>query len=72
MFYYKISELNLDFLENGIKEGHCSNCSPESPLLNSPDSPELLKVVLLGAPGVGKTSIIQVIYILLYIYPNYT
>lgn len=40
----------------------CSPCSPIALPLNSPDTPELVKIVLLGAPGVGKTSIIQVCF----------
>ncbi|XP_046683338.1 ras-like protein family member 10B [Homalodisca vitripennis] len=42
-----------------VRDVSCSPCSPVSLSLNSPDAPELVKVVLLGAPGVGKTSIIQ-------------
>ncbi|XP_054280564.1 ras-like protein family member 10B [Macrosteles quadrilineatus] len=49
-------ELNLDYLEGGRV---CSPCTPISLPQLSPDTPELVKLVLLGAPGVGKTSIVQ-------------
>ncbi|KAK9872852.1 hypothetical protein WA026_019641, partial [Henosepilachna vigintioctopunctata] len=53
-------ELDLDFLE---KHQHASGSndvgSPRSPIEISPESIDRIKVVLLGAPAVGKTSIIQ-------------
>lgn len=58
-FYYSITDLDLDYLErrvgdtivadNGSKE-------EESPA----DSLDRVKVIFLGAPGVGKSSIIRV------------
>ncbi|CAG9791291.1 unnamed protein product [Diatraea saccharalis] len=55
----KILELDLDYLERGgggtLTVGGAPSVEP------SPDSLELIKVVLLGAPAVGKTSIIQVL-----------
>lgn len=51
-------ELDLDYLERGgcgsLAVGGAPSIEP------SPDSLDLVKVVLLGAPAVGKTSIIQV------------
>ncbi|XP_045770427.1 ras-like protein family member 10B isoform X1 [Maniola jurtina] len=53
----KILELDLDYLERGgvgsMTVGGAPSVEP------SPDSLDLIKVVLLGAPAVGKTSIIQ-------------
>ncbi|CAG9126207.1 unnamed protein product [Plutella xylostella] len=53
----KILELDLDYLERG---GGALAASGAPSLEPSPDSLDLVKVVLLGAPAVGKTSIIQV------------
>lgn len=51
-------ELDLDYLERGgvgnMTVGGAPSVEP------SPDSLDLVKVVFLGAPAVGKTSIIQV------------
>lgn len=59
-----IVELDLDFLErrhhqqnattNDVKGETCS------PVETSPEYMDLIKIILLGAPAVGKTSIIQV------------
>ncbi|KAM3963847.1 ras-like protein family member 10B [Aphomia sociella] len=53
----KILELDLDYLERGgggtMTVGGAPSVEP------SPDNLDLIKVVLLGAPAVGKTSIIQ-------------
>lgn len=60
-----ISELDLDYLERGgggtLTTGGAPSVEP------SPESLDLVKVVLLGAPAVGKTSIIQV-YTLLIVF----
>ncbi|XP_054280756.1 uncharacterized protein LOC128998580 [Macrosteles quadrilineatus] len=45
-------ELDLDYLER--RQVPNSLCSPGSLSQVSPDAPELVKLVLLGAPGVGK------------------
>lgn len=53
-------ELDLDFLEKKYNAGPNSDIgSPRSPIEISPDSIDRIKVVLLGASAVGKTSIIQ-------------
>lgn len=53
-------ELDLDFLE---KRQHANGKDveqgPKSPIEISPESIDRVKVILLGAPAVGKTSIIQ-------------
>lgn len=55
--------MDLDYLERGgggtLTVGGAPSLEP------SPDSLDLVKVVLLGAPAVGKTSIIQVIWMVL-------
>ncbi|XP_077289867.1 ras-like protein family member 10B [Arctopsyche grandis] len=50
-------KLDLDYLER--REGSTRPKGPPSPPEASPDSLDLVKVVILGAPSVGKTSIIQ-------------
>ncbi|XP_075218010.1 ras-like protein family member 10B [Lycorma delicatula] len=52
-----VYELDLDYLERraGTRLDRSALSLPET----SPDSMDLVKVILLGAPGVGKTSIIQ-------------
>ncbi|XP_050667792.1 ras-like protein family member 10B isoform X1 [Leptidea sinapis] len=52
----KMLELDLDYLERG---GGTLTVSGAPSIEPSPDSLDLVKVVLLGAPAVGKTSIIQ-------------
>lgn len=59
------TELDLDFLERRQNAGSTSNnggegASQQSPIEVSPESVDRVKVILLGAPAVGKTSIIQV------------
>ncbi|RZF37275.1 hypothetical protein LSTR_LSTR005607, partial [Laodelphax striatellus] len=49
-------ELDLDYLER--RDGS-RPVRPSSMAETSPDSVDLVKVIILGAPGVGKTSIIQ-------------
>lgn len=60
--------MDLDFLErrqNATATGNATivtdnaECS-QSPIEISPESVDRVKVILLGAPAVGKTSIIQV------------
>ncbi|VVD05348.1 unnamed protein product [Leptidea sinapis] len=51
-----VTELDLDYLERG---GGTLTVSGAPSIEPSPDSLDLVKVVLLGAPAVGKTSIIQ-------------
>ncbi|KAF9822517.1 hypothetical protein SFRURICE_005971 [Spodoptera frugiperda] len=57
MYFVFVPELDLDYLERGgggtLTVGGAPSLEP------SPDSLDLVKVVLLGAPAVGKTSIIQ-------------
>jgi hypothetical protein len=54
-------ELDLDYLERrGEHAREPRGPPPETE--TSPDSMDLVKVILLGAPAVGKTSIIQVSY----------
>lgn len=57
-FLNVFTELDLDYLERraGTRPDRSALSLPET----SPDSMDLVKVILLGAPGVGKTSIIQV------------
>ncbi|XP_068623810.1 ras-like protein family member 10B [Battus philenor] len=52
----KVLELDLDYLERG---GGTLTVAGAPSVEPSPDSLDLVKVVLLGAPAVGKTSIIQ-------------
>lgn len=61
------AELDLDFLERRQNAGSTSNCnrnidsgSQRTPIEISPESVDRVKVILLGAPAVGKTSIVQV------------
>lgn len=58
VLHFFFAELDLDYLERGgvgnMTVGGAPSVEP------SPDSLDLIKVVLLGAPAVGKTSIIQV------------
>lgn len=59
------AELDLDFLERRQNAGSTSNgggegASQQGPIEISPESVDRVKVILLGAPAVGKTSIIQV------------
>lgn len=59
---YFVSELDLDFLERRQHES-ANNENQDvarSPIEISPESVDRVKVILLGAPAVGKTSIIQV------------
>ncbi|XP_041972181.1 ras-like protein family member 10B [Aricia agestis] len=53
---HNIMELDLDYLERGGASSLTVGAPSVEP---SPDSLDLIKVVLLGAPAVGKTSIIQ-------------
>jgi hypothetical protein len=56
------ADLDLDYLERrGEHAREPRGPPPETDA--SPDSMDLVKVILLGAPAVGKTSIIQVSYI---------
>ncbi|GBP77178.1 hypothetical protein EVAR_49386_1 [Eumeta japonica] len=50
------AELDLDYLERGGGGPLATSAPSVEP---SPDSLDLIKVVLLGAPAVGKTSIVQ-------------
>ncbi|XP_049825103.1 ras-like protein family member 10B [Aethina tumida] len=54
-------ELDLDFLERRTQnaEAQQQNETNRSPIEISPESVDRVKVILLGAPAVGKTSIIQ-------------
>ncbi|KAG5869921.1 hypothetical protein JTB14_035636 [Gonioctena quinquepunctata] len=58
-------KLDLDFLErrqhatSGTSGQESSQGEQRSPIEISPDSVDRIKVILLGAPAVGKTSIIQ-------------
>ncbi|GLH08978.1 Ras-like protein family member 10B [Gryllus bimaculatus] len=52
-----VSELDLDALERGWRVR--ARPPPAALPSPSPDSMELVKLVLLGAPGVGKTSLVQ-------------
>ncbi|XP_044261484.1 ras-like protein family member 10B, partial [Tribolium madens] len=53
-------ELDLDFLERRQNDPNNENQeAPRSPIEISPESVDRVKVILLGAPAVGKTSIIQ-------------
>ncbi|CAH0773326.1 unnamed protein product [Bemisia tabaci] len=57
-------DFDLDYLERGgggDSKTHdvIAAAAPGSEMERSPDSMELVKVILLGAPNVGKTSIIQ-------------
>ncbi|CAH2093609.1 unnamed protein product [Euphydryas editha] len=54
----KAMELDLDYLERGGVGNMTVSGAPS--VEPSPDSLDLVKVVFLGAPAVGKTSIIQV------------
>lgn len=57
-----VAELDLDYLERrGEHAQEVRGPPPETEA--SPDSMDLVKVILLGAPAVGKTSIIQVGYV---------
>ncbi|XP_069691378.1 uncharacterized protein [Periplaneta americana] len=51
-------ELDLDYLERRGDHARTPRCPPPEAEA-SPDSMDLVKVILLGAPAVGKTSIIQ-------------
>lgn len=62
------AELDLDYLERGGVGNLTVSGAPS--VEPSPDSLDLIKVVLLGAPAVGKTSIIQVYINLCYIIYN--
>lgn len=56
-----VTELDLDFLERRQNDPNNENQeAPRSPIEISPESVDRVKVILLGAPAVGKTSIIQV------------
>lgn len=58
-----VSELDLDFLEkrqNAVPNTQTIGQSLKSPIEVSPESVDRVKVIILGAPAVGKTSIIQV------------
>lgn len=54
--------MDLDFLERRQNAGPASEVTenPKSPVEVSPESVDRVKVIVLGAAGVGKTSIIQV------------
>ncbi|EFA05040.2 hypothetical protein TcasGA2_TC015129 [Tribolium castaneum] len=53
-------QLDLDFLERRQNDPNNENQeAPRSPIEISPESVDRVKVILLGAPAVGKTSIIQ-------------
>ncbi|KAF5284268.1 hypothetical protein FQR65_LT00269 [Abscondita terminalis] len=54
-------QLDLDFLERRQNAGPASEVAEnaKSPVEISPDSVDRVKVIVLGAPAVGKTSIIQ-------------
>jgi hypothetical protein len=57
-----VTELDLDYLER--RREHARDARGPPPETEaSPDSMDLVKVILLGAPAVGKTSIIQVGYV---------
>ena len=57
--FFVAAELDLDYLERrGEHAREPRGPPPETEA--SPDSMDLVKVILLGAPAVGKTSIIQV------------
>lgn len=61
VYQFCFSELDLDFLEKKHHAGPNSDIgTPRSPIEISPDSVDRIKVVLLGASAVGKSSIIQV------------
>lgn len=62
-FMRLVSELDLDFLEkrqNAVPNAQTIGQSLKSPIEVSPESVDRVKVIILGAPAVGKTSIIQV------------
>lgn len=59
-----IAELDLDFLERRHHQQNATTTDVKgetcSPVETSPEYMDLIKIILLGAPAVGKTSIIQV------------
>jgi hypothetical protein len=57
-----VTDLDLDYLERR-REHAREPRGPPPETEASPDSMDLVKVILLGAPAVGKTSIIQVGYV---------
>jgi hypothetical protein len=62
-----VPELDLDYLEDSHNRRRNRAVTPLKEF--SPDSVDLVKVVLLGAAGVGKTSIIHVSWLLATIHP---